>query len=101
MNQEMEDSFRNVEEMIEMGIDNERIRFIALMVNDLSRNAARMTAAGAIDPAILDALMYHTNAVMSVIIAADHVPVEALPGLREKQPDPMLDFLGFDNGTVN
>lgn len=101
MNDEMEASFTDVEKTIMEAIGDERIRFVALMVNDMARNTARMTSAGAIGEDVLDLIMRHTQSVMAIVMAAANLTPDELLTVRAQQPDPMVEILGFGPERTN
>ena len=46
-------------------------------------------------------MMNHTQAVMSLVMAASQLDVEELAALRANQPDPMAEILGFGPESEN
>jgi len=72
MDEEMRGSFASVEKNIRECIVDEKLRAVALMINDMAAGTVELTMAGMCDPMIAEHALGHSNAMISVIVGIDH-----------------------------
>jgi hypothetical protein len=93
MDPEMSASFCDVAKEIHNGVKDERLRCIALMVNDMAHDTVELAQQGLVDIGTVQSVMAYTRVVISLVTALDAgVDPVGLRAGAPRGPDVVSDF---------